>query len=216
MHKHKQISFFKTDWKHHHNHGGQLRQKRKGRKQRPLSCSDPLHVVFKINRELLRRKSLRDYKNFTLVKKILARYAKRFFIKVEQVSVQADHIHCLVRTSRRSHFHYFFRVTAGQIAQQFQNKDLLELSRLRKVTDTPQLNNKPKIGLVDQRQATKGEGSLKLWKYRPFSRVVKGWKAYKIVRNYVQLNEKEALGRITYRKERLKGLSLAEWGLLWR
>jgi putative transposase len=215
MQRHKQISFFKTDWKHQYNHGGQLRQKRKGRKRRPLSCSEPLHVVFKINREQLLRKSLRDYKNFALVKRILARYAKRFFIKVEQVSVQADHIHCLVRTSRRSHFHYFFRVTAGQIAQQFQNKDLLELSLLRKVTDTPQLSNDGKKGKIIQKQVSKGQGSLKLWKYRPFSRVVKGWKAYKIVRNYIQLNEKEALGRIGYRKERQKGLSLFEWSLLW-
>ncbi|MEK6774395.1 MAG: hypothetical protein AABY64_10665 [Bdellovibrionota bacterium] len=55
----------------------------------------------------------------------------------------------------------------------------------------------------------------KLWKYRPFTRVIKGWKAYKIVRSYIQLNEREALGVIPYRKTRLKGLSSTEWELLW-
>ncbi len=55
----------------------------------------------------------------------------------------------------------------------------------------------------------------KLWKYRPFSRVVKGWKSYKIVRNYIQLNEKEVLGKIKYQKNRLRGLSTADWQILW-
>jgi hypothetical protein len=45
--------------------------------------------------------------------------------------------------------------------------------------------------------------------------VVKGWKAYQIVRNYIQLNEKEALGEIAYKKDRLRGLSMSEWNILW-
>jgi hypothetical protein len=32
---------------------------------------------------------------------------------------------------------------------------------------------------------------------------------------YVRLNRKEAEGKIPYRKARLKGLSGAEWELLW-
>ncbi len=55
----------------------------------------------------------------------------------------------------------------------------------------------------------------KLWKYRPFTRVIRGWKAYKTVRNYVQLNEQEILGNIPYRKQRLRGLSSNEWEILW-
>ena len=55
----------------------------------------------------------------------------------------------------------------------------------------------------------------RLWKYRPFTRVMRGWKAYKITRNYVQLNEQEALGNIPYKKQRLKGLSAGEWEVLW-
>jgi hypothetical protein len=51
---------------------------------------------------------------------------------------------------------------------------------------------------------------------RPFSRVIKGWKAYRIVKDYIQLNIKEALGEIRYNKRRLKGLSTSEWDILWR
>jgi REP element-mobilizing transposase RayT len=116
-----------------------------------------------------------------------------FFVHVEQISIQGDHIHILIRTHRRSQFHYFFRVVAGQIAQVFEKEGLLMM------TDTP------------GRPRTKRS----LWMYRPFSRVVRGWRAYWIVRDYIQLNEKEALGVIPYRKERLKGLSIGEWNLLW-
>ena len=55
----------------------------------------------------------------------------------------------------------------------------------------------------------------KFWKRRPFTRVVRGRTAYEIARNYVQLNEEEALGKVPYRKERLRGLSADEWETFW-
>ncbi len=54
-----------------------------------------------------------------------------------------------------------------------------------------------------------------LWRYRPFSRVVKGYRAYVIVRDYIQLNEQEILGKISYQKNRLRGLSSSDWTILW-
>ena len=191
-------------------HGGSLRKKRHGRGQRPLSCKESLHVVFKINRIALKTQSFRTHQNFKLSREIIQKYADKFFVKIEQISVQGDHIHCLVRTSRRSFFHYFFRVVSGQIAQQFEKTD-----KLRSVTDTLKeaSNNKQNNTVKKQRNTVRRK--LKLWMYRPFSRVVRGYKAYKVVRNYIQLNEKEALGIIPYKKNRLRGLSLAEWEILW-
>ncbi len=191
-------------------HGGEHRKKRHGRGRRPISCKESLHVVFKINRIVLKTQSLRTHQNFKLSHEIIQKYADRFFIKIEQISIQGDHIHCLVRTYRRSFFHHFFRVASGQIAQQFEKTDKLRSivderfkNKPRSVTDTP------KYGKETLKR------KLKLWLYRPFSRVVRGYKAYKIVRNYIQLNEKEALGIIPYKKNRLRGLSLAEWQILW-
>lgn len=59
------------------------------------------------------------------------------------------------------------------------------------------------------------EPKRSIWKYRPFSRVIWGWKAYRVVKNYIQLNEKEALGKIKYQKNRLRGLSTSDWQILW-
>ena len=143
-------------------------------------------------------------------------------MKLEQISIQGDHIHCMVRTTRRSFFHHFFRVASGQIAQQFEKTDKLRVvvdertrnkqrvssqSKLRNVTDTQKRTTTKENNIVKRK--------LKLWMYRPFTRVVRGRTDYKNVRNYIQLNEKEALGEIVYKKDRLRGLSMAEWEVLW-
>ncbi len=129
------------------------------------------------------RGGFRAPRRFKLIHELTTRYSKRFFVKIEQLSIQGDHIHFVLRISRRSSFQNFLRVLAGQISQ-------------RQVTDTP---------------LKKG----KLWQHRPFTRVVQGLKAYLTVRNYVQLNEQEAVGIIPYRKERLRGLSAEEMEWLW-
>lgn len=180
------------DSKNYLSYGGDLRKKRKGRKQRPLSRKHPLHLVFKVNKSCLQNKNLRHPKCFSLIHQILNRWSHYFGVRVEQLSIQKDHIHILVRSSSRYQFRDFFRVMAGQIAQRFEQEGYLS------VTDTP--------------GGGKGTG---LWKHRPFTRIVVGWKAYSIVRNYIQLNEKEALGVIPYRKTRLRGLSMRDWQLLW-
>ncbi len=199
-------------------HGGEYQKKRSGRGQRPLSCRDSLHVVFKINRIVLKTQSFRTHQNFKLSREIIQKYADRFFVKIEQISVQGDHIHCLVRTTRRSFFHHFFRVASGQIAQQFEKTDKLRVvvddrfaQKLQRVTDTPKRQN----NTAENKRNSLVKRKLKLWMYRPFTRVVRGRIDYKNVRNYIQLNEKEALGEITYKKDRLRGLSMAEWEILW-
>src|SRR5262249_36506419 len=84
----------------------------------------------------------------------------------------------LIRAGRRAQYRSLFRFISGQIMR------------------------------ADDRSFRKRWEEPKLWKYRPFTRVIKGWKAYKIARDYVQLNEKEARSEVPYRKRRLKGLTI--------
>ena len=191
-HQHKQFDFNKPNWQFRYNHGGTLRNKRRGRTARPLSTKAPIHLVFKTDIKSLRR-GLRSPLGFKIVNQTIQKYARRFFIKVEQISINHDHIHLLVRFPKRSHGQAFLRTVAGQIAQQFQKNGFLIPSR---VTDT--------------RQSQASNRPNKVWKYRPFTRVIQGWKPYQIVRNYIQLNIKEARGVIQYKKDRLKGLSSSE------
>lgn len=204
----KQGSFLKLEGQHRYSYGGVLRQKRKGRGQRPLSTKESIHLVFKLDPLRLKHRSLRSPQVFLLSQKIIQSYAKRFFVKVEQISIQHNHIHLLIRTSKRSLYQYFFRVVAGQIAQRLEKAGLLaqvhQVSR-QSVTDTPPAQGgKSKTSF----------GKARLWIYRPFTRVVRGHKAYKIVVEYIRLNEFEVRGLIRYSKQRLKGLSSAEWIIL--
>ncbi len=208
--KSKQYSFLKANLL---SHGGSLRNKRAGRGQRPLSTKESLHIVFKINFTSLRHRSLRSPFSFTLVNQIIKKYSCHFNVKIEQLSIQNDHIHLLVKTSRRSQFHHFFRVVCGQIAQRFKKEGLMKA-----VTHTPITTKTHAATKTNKASDTKVlalKTKPRLWKYRPFSRVIKGFKAYKIICNYIQLNQQEVLGVIKYQKQRLKGLSSSEWALLW-
>lgn len=203
----KQQSFYAIHHRHRYCHGGALRKLARGRGQRPLSGKEALHAVFKIDRSRLRHRGLRVAPCFQMIHQVVRQYAKRFFVKIEKMSIQGDHVHLVIRTTRRSHFHYFFRVVAGQIAQRFEQEGLLWGTHKSPMTDTP----RPRIS----RKKPAGQKGTKLWLSRPFSRVVRGRQAYRVVMDYVQLNEQEALGKIKYRKKRLRGLSSGEWEILW-
>jgi len=218
----KQLRFQKINWKHHHNHGGTLRKKRAGRKARPLSTKQPIHLVFKANKEVLRG-GFRTRRRFMLIHFLLKKYAKRFWIRIDQVSIQFDHIHLIVRAPRRAKYLDFFRVVAGQIAQRFDKEGLISfvLGNAAKadVTDTSETPKTTRDlalnrGILEKKAEPLNALKLKLWKFRPFTRVVIGYRAYQRVRDYLLLNDLEAIGKIPYRKERLRGLSVSEWELL--
>ena len=198
-----QSSFFKST-QFHCQHGGELRRRRAGRGKRPLSTKDSLHVVFKMNRES-HRPGLRHRRSYALSMRVIGRYARRFFIKIIQLSIQGDHIHLLIRAQKTSHYHHFFRVVAGQIAQ----------GLLPRVTDTPGADQKGANGPAKTGAKTGVTTKIKFWTYRPFSRVVKSWTAEKVVRNYIQLNEREARGDFPYSKKRLSGLTPEQIQELW-
>ena len=213
--QHKQFDFVKPNWQFRYNHGGTLRNKRRGRTARPLSTKAPIHLVFKTDIQCLRR-GLRSPLGFKIVNQTIQKYAQRFFVKVEQVSINNDHIHLLVRFSKRTHAQSFLRTVSGQIAQQFQKNGFMvtackpESSRDEKVRVTDTLIHQKNAG-----QKARAHGERRRIPKRPFTRVIQGWKPYQIVRNYIQLNIKEAAGLILYKKDRLKGLSSSEWQILW-
>jgi REP element-mobilizing transposase RayT len=80
---------------------------------------------------------------------LIRKYAFKFYIKIHHLSIQGDHIHLHIRTTRRSNYQSFFRVVAGQIAQQFEKEGLLTLPP--KVTDTPRepANPRKSKGVTD-------------------------------------------------------------------
>lgn len=167
----KQLEFERVNWKHRYCSGGVLRQKRRGRRERVLSSKEPIHLVMKSNYSILRQT-----KNYSLILKLIQKYSKKFHVKIEQLTVQNNHIHLLLRIKKRSQHHSFLRVLAGQMAQNIKSK---------------------------------------LWKQRPFTRVIKGYRAYRRCKDYIQLNEREAQKQILYQKHRTQGMTQEELRELW-
>jgi REP element-mobilizing transposase RayT len=92
--------------------------------------------------------------------------AKKHGVRVYSYSNVGNHLHLLIKIPRIRRWAAFIRELTGQIAQ-----------LMLKNIDLPK--------------------DLKFWKYRPHSRIVRGWKkAYKIAKEYVELNELQATGCI--------------------
>lgn len=173
--------------------GGDLRKTRQGRKHRFTSRKHPLHVVFKANRFSPAFVGLRNPRHYREICLVMRRYSKKFKVRVAQFSIQADHIHCLIRAKNRKNFLHFLRVFAGQVAQKNWNRWDPSTSRRRAKTKAARRYHQAQL-------------RERFWQDRPYTRIVFGEKAIRIVRNYIQLNEKEATGEIPYRKMRLRGL----------
>jgi putative transposase len=130
-------------------------------------------------------RGLRHPSTFLTLNRVNRRYAKRFRVKIEMMAVEKDHVHILAHANSRKQFQAYFRALAGQFAQ-------IVTGTFRKRHRGP-----------------------RIWKYRPYTRVVKGERDRRAVRNYIKLNEAEASGKIPYRKERTRGLSPEEISRLW-
>ena len=89
---HKQLSFEKKLDRYGDCHGGEHRKKRLGRKARPLSTRQAIHLVFKIERAKI-KKGFRSPVGFKICSEVIKQYAKRFFVKIDQLSINGDHIH---------------------------------------------------------------------------------------------------------------------------
>ncbi len=130
-------------------------------------------------------RGLRHPSTFATLHRVNRHYARKFQVKIEMIAVERDHVHILAHATARSRFHAYLRVVAGQFAQN--------------VTDT-------------FRKRRKGP---RIWKFRPFTRVVRGARDRRKVRDYIKLNEAEATGRIPYQKNRLRDLTQLQIERLW-
>lgn len=177
-----QLRFDSEIFKRSDTHGGSLRRRRAGRRARPISSKNPIHLVLRRHRS--QKASFRCPREFHLILAAIHQYSRRFAVKIEMQSIQGNHIHFLIRVGNRTQFQSFARVLAGQIAQ--------------RVTDT-----------------FRERKTEEFWEHRPWTRIVKGWKAYRIVQAYIRLNEQEALGNIPYQGKRLAGLAQRDFKLVW-
>ncbi len=89
---HTQLSYEKKLGRFSDCHGGEYRKKRRGRSVRPLSTKQAIHLVLKIERAKI-KKGFSSPLGFKICNEVIKHYAKRFYVKVDQLSINGDHIH---------------------------------------------------------------------------------------------------------------------------
>lgn len=165
-------------------HGG-LHAIHRRRSRRPLDTKKPVHLVLRSDLAKGPRSLLKNQK---LVLRVLEKFSKRFRITIYEKAICGNHIHCLVKAKTRHELQNFFRVFAGQVAQ-----EILRAYPLQK----SERGGTPKAWGCQKNLRT-------FWSLLLYSRVVSWGREFKSVRAYVILNIKEALGLMPYKKRRAR------------
>lgn len=113
--------------------------------------------------------SLRHHSRINHVNRLFASICKDHGVRVHEYANVGNHIHALVKIPNRQVYLRWIRKLTARIA----------------------------CLATGAKKGTRSEG--KFWDFRPYTRIVKGWRGFKIARDYVYLNHLEAIG-VVFRK----------------
>jgi REP element-mobilizing transposase RayT len=161
---HKQFKFQGVSFKSQIFFGGSYCTKRAHRVQRPLSTKYPIHLVLKSS-QAFGEKSFWNKQNAQLINQAVKKYTKKWGVKVLNGANVGNHLHFLIQIKHRYSFEKFIRGLTGEIS--------LKIMRW----------NKNKNKMTD-----------KFWDFRPYTRIVIGYKARLTMNDYISINQLEGLG----------------------
>jgi REP element-mobilizing transposase RayT len=137
-------------------------------------------------------------RNQDIVHRVLQKFSRRFQIRIYENAICGNHIHLLVKATSRRNLQNFFRVLAGQIAQEILRKFPLQKHESKAFTGGPG-------GTLDTRGIRREQhwkNQRTFWSLLLYSRIVSWGRDYLAVKAYVIRNTKEALGLIAYKERK--------------
>ncbi|RYZ72303.1 MAG: hypothetical protein EOP05_11155 [Proteobacteria bacterium] len=164
--------------------GGSLTRKLIGRTARPISSKEPMHLVLK-STKATGRFSFGHKSNVRKVNDLVRYQCKKYGVKLIEYSNNFNHLHLLLKFPSRAIYLRFIRSLTGALA--------LLVSGASKLKSLKSIFG--------------GKG---FWDFRPFTRVVKSFKGYRVARDYVVLNQLEAMDILPKRKGRLRDVTDSE------
>ncbi len=108
--------------------------------------------------------SFKKPKNNAAIRAILAKFTRKYSIRIVELAIVGNHLHLQMQLRKCESYKHFIRAVSAAIAMA-----VTKSSRWQPLKQ-------------------------KFWDHRPFTRIARGLRAFKILRNYVQLNQLEALG----------------------
>lgn len=147
-------------------YGGELLKTRKGRSQgRPIDTKATMHLVLRSS-QAKGAFSFRRKKNELAISNIVAKFSAKFGIEVLSLANVGNHLHFHIRIKRRRAYYGFIRAITSAIRMA--------------IVGSPRWGG----ALI--------EG--KFWDERPFSRVIRGRRAFLTLQGYVFINQLEGKG----------------------
>lgn len=169
--KRSQLKLFPLESK---SYGGILMKTRKGRASgRPLATRNSMHLVMRSS-QAIGPMSFRRPQNARQVKLIIQKFAHKYAIKIHSLANVGNHLHLHLQLGHRATYKPFIRAITAAIAMA-----ITGVSRWSRGHGLAKDNRK---------------GKLRFWDYRPFTRIVTGFRDFKGVRDYIRINQLEGLG----------------------
>lgn len=161
-------------------YGGELLKTRRGRSRgRPLDTKNSTHMVLRSSQAKGEWSFLKP-KNAQKIREIFSRFGRKYGVKVISLVNVGNHLHVHLKLSTRHTYKPFIRSVTGAIAMAITGR-----SRWNATAAVKSMSTK-----IDSAEKTK----LKFWDYRPFTRVVIGWRAVLTLRDYLRINALEGHG----------------------
>lgn len=163
-------------------YGGSLRNTREGRAgPRPLSTRETMHLVLR-STKAVGEWSFKKRANEEKIRKILTRFSFKYGIRVLSIGIVGNHIHLQMKLGNRFAYKPFIRGLTASIAMAVTG--VSRWKRIRGIGGPQALN-------AAHRHSATGE---KFWDCRPFTRVVRGFKALLKLKDYIEINQIEGFG----------------------
>jgi len=146
-------------------YGGKLRNKRKGRGARPIATKESMHLVLKSSKAT-GDWSFKKKSNAQKVSAIIKKFSRKYHVQILSIANVGNHIHLHIQLIKRGAYKPFVRAVTAAIS----------------------------MAITGVNRWTKNKHKIKFWDYRPFTRVVRGFRALLTMKDYITINQLEGIG----------------------
>lgn len=148
-------------------YGGELLKTRRGRSRgRPLATKHSMHLVLRSSKAK-GDWSFRRSQNSRKIRAIIQRFSNKYGVRLLSLANVGNHLHLQIQLTHRQGYKAFIRAVTAAIAMAVTGRN---------------------------RWTAKESTRLKFWDYRPFTRVVVGYRALLTLRDYIRINQWEGIG----------------------
>lgn len=160
----KQLNLLRNEPKAY---GGSLLKTRKGRSRgRPLATKQSMHLVLRSSKAK-GEWSFRKPENRRKISALIDKFGTRYGVRILSLANVGNHLHIQIQLTVRHGYKPFIRALTSAIAMAV-------------------------TGI--NRWTAKAGQRLKFWDYRPFTRVIIGYRALLTLKDYIRINQIEGVG----------------------